>query len=247
MPATQPDNYIAWTVALATNALRFEHLGCLVGDGTWTHPLGDIRLPLTEHRTHCECCGLEKRLRRGNGSAEIFRLDRTRLRAYLVTDGDTDGDDDTDPEGISSASHSALPTAIASYFSGVIDAGAVVGIADVEVVVYECVDDALIITVRELMPPTGVPWRALRQIASMSIEAHDIAEHGDETFAAACQTLDEILGIASGLVPSLRALQLLEATHETLARGLRSDHALSDSALANLVVATGGALVRREP
>ena len=32
----------------------------------------------------------------------------------------------------------------------------------------------------------------------------------------------------------------------TAVRGLRSDHALSDPALANLVVATGGALVRRE-
>ena len=58
--------------------------------------------------------------------------------------------------------------------------------------------------------------------------------------------LDEILRIAAGLVPALRALQLLEANHETLAHGLRSDHALSDPALANLVVATGGALVRRE-
>ena len=33
----------------------------------------------------------------------------------------------------------------------------------------------------------------------------------------------------------------------TAVRGLRSDHALSNPALANLVVATGGALVRREP
>ncbi|HEV7805435.1 MAG TPA: hypothetical protein VGO80_06440 [Solirubrobacteraceae bacterium] len=104
----------------------------------------------------------------------------------------------------------------------------------------------MIIAVRELTPPAGVPWRALRQIASMSIEAHDIGEYGDETFAAACQALDEILRVASGLVPSLRALQLLEATHETVARGLRSDRALSDPALANLVVATGGALLRRE-
>jgi hypothetical protein len=247
MPATPPDNYIAWTVAPATNTLRFEHVGCVVGDGTWTHPLDDIHLPLTEQRTHCECCGLEKRLRRGNGSAEIFRLDRSLLREYLITDGETDSDDDTDPEGISSHSHSTLPTAIASYFSQAIDADAVVGVADVEVVVYECAGDALIITVRELTPPTGVPWRAQRQIASMSIEAHDIGEYGDETFAAACETLDEILRIASRLVPSLRALQLLEANHETVARGLRSNHALPDPALANLVVAAGGALVRREP
>ncbi|HEV7805434.1 MAG TPA: hypothetical protein VGO80_06435 [Solirubrobacteraceae bacterium] len=109
MATTPPDNHIAWTVAPATNTLRFEHVGCSVGDGTWTHPLDDIHLPLSENRTHCECCGLEKRLRRGNGSAEIFRLDRTLLRAYLVTDGDTDIDDDTDPEGISSACYSALP------------------------------------------------------------------------------------------------------------------------------------------
>ena len=94
MDTTPPDNYIAWTAAPATNALRFEHVGCVVGGGTWTHPLDGIHLPLTEDRTHCECCGLEKRLRRGNGSAEAFRVDRGRLRAHLIAEGETDPDDD---------------------------------------------------------------------------------------------------------------------------------------------------------
>jgi hypothetical protein len=51
MSTTPPENHIAWTVAAATNTLRFEHVGCSVGDGTWTRPLDDIPLPLAEK--HC--------------------------------------------------------------------------------------------------------------------------------------------------------------------------------------------------
>ena len=242
MSTPPPDNHIAWTVAAATNTLRFEHVGCSVGDGTWTHPLDDIPLPLAEEHVHCECCGLEKRLRRGSGSAEAFRLDRSALRVHLVADGDTQPDDDTQPAGLLDTG----PQAIARFFADAIDAGAVRGVDDVEVNVYECGDDAVVITVREKDPPLDIPWTALRQVASLGIETEDLAsEYGPQSFDEACGLLTEILCVASGLVPSLRALQLLEATFDTIARGLRADRALSDPAVANLVVATGGALVRR--
>ena len=242
MDTTAPDNYIAWTVAPATNALRFQHVGCVVGDGTWTLPLDDIHLPLTDDRTHCECCGLEKRLRRGSGSAEAFRVDRGRLRAHLIAEGETDPEDDTLPSGIRDTG----PQAIAAFFVHAMDAGAIRGVDDIEVNVYECDDDSVIITVRQQDPPIDTPYRALRQVASFAIETEDlVTEYGPKSFSDACDVLTEILSVAAGLVPSLRALQLLEANHETIAHGLRSDHAQSDPALANLVVATGGALVRR--
>ena len=243
MSTPPPDNHIAWTVAAATNTLRFEHVGCSVGDGTWTHPLDDIHLPLAEDHVHCECCGLEKRLRRGNGSAEALRVDRGRLRAHLIAEGETDPDDDARPAGIRDTG----PQAIAGFFVHAMDAGALRGITDVEVNVYECDDDAVIVAVREQDPPLDIPWTALRQVASLGIETEDLAsEYGPQSFDEACDVLTEILRVASRLVPSLRALQLLEATYETIARGLRSDQAPSDPALSNLVVATGGALVRRE-
>ena len=236
--------HIAWTVAHATNTLRFEHVGCRVGDGAWTHPLDDIPLPLTETHEHCACCGLKKRLVRGNGSAEAFRLDHAALRAHLIAEGQID--DDARPDGISWEGHDSIPGAIVSYFETALDAHAVIGIGDVEVVVYECAGDALIVTVREEAPPRDAPWRALRQVATMSLEPHDLAECGDATFCAACETLEEILRIASGLVPSLRALQLLELGHEALASALRGERGSRDLSLANVVVAAGGALVRRE-
>ena len=242
MSTTAPDNQIAWTVAPATNTLRFEHVGCSVGDGTWTASLNDIALPLAEEHVHCECCGLEKRLRRGNGSAEAFRVDRGRLRAHLIAEGETDPEDDTLPGGIRDTG----PQAIAGFFVHAMDAGAIRGITDVEVNVYECGDDAVIIAVREQAPPLAISWTALRQVTSFAIETEDLAsEYGPQSFEEACGLLTEILRVASGLVPSLRALQLLADMHETIARGLRSDRSLSDPALANLVVAAGGALVRR--
>lgn len=249
MSTTTPpiDGYIVWTVAHTTNTLRFEHVGCVVGDGTWTTSLDDLPLPLTEQREHCACCGHEQRLQRGNGSAEAFRLDRALLRNHLVAEGDTDEDDDARPAGISSDCHSGgFPGAIASYFSSAIDARAITGIADVEIVVYDCAHAAIIITVREEKPQHLVPWTALRQVASMSIEAKDIAEDGNESFDEGCAALTEILRIASGLVPALRAVQLLAAEHEALARALRCEQAPEDASLANLVVAAGGALLRNQ-
>ena len=209
MDTTAPDNYIAWTAAPATNTLRLKHVGCVVGDGTWTLPLDDIHLPLTGDRTHCECCGLEKRLCRGNGSAEAFRLDRGRLRVHLVAEGETEPDDDARPAGVRDTG----PQAIAGFFLHAIDAGAVRGVDDVEVNVYECGDDAVVITVREKDPPLDIPWTALRQLASLGIETEDLAsEYSPQSFDEACGLVTEILCVASGLVPSLRALQLLEAT-----------------------------------
>ncbi len=215
----------------------------VVGDGTWTARSTTSTSRSTDDRTHCECCGLEKRLRRGNGSAEAFRVDRGRLRAHLIAEGETDPEDDARPARHPRhrpASDRRLLRARHGRRRDPRDHRRRGQRLRVRRRRRDHRRPRAGPAARHLRGPRCArsrPWASRRRTSRPSTGRRASRRH------AACST--EILRVASGLVPSLRALQLLEASHETIARGLRSDQALSDPALANLVVATGGALVRR--
>jgi hypothetical protein len=183
---------------------------------------------------------------------EAFTLDRHRLADEFDADEEHDSDQasipanddagDTGLGGIRSDLDGGLAAAIVSYFDDAHDCGAIGGIPDVQVVVYAVGFDSVLIAVRERDTDFSVAVPQ-RQVARWSIETSDLMEFGNDSFDEACAALEEILRLASGLLPTLRAMQLLEGQHAHVAEAL---HTHGNAPLAERVATIGAALARRE-
>jgi hypothetical protein len=126
-----------------------------------------------------------------------FRLDPGRLAAHSMACGAPRGFDNRHPGGFAAA--------VAARFAEAWEAGAIVAPPQVRVVLYALAFDALMVAVRENDMPPGVSW-PLRQVATVSFEADEVAVFGDESFAACCNALREVLRRAEDLVPALDAI-----------------------------------------
>lgn len=131
-----------------------------------------------------------------------FRLDRERFSKHLIGDaGDRFGFDSADQRGFAAA--------IASRFYDAVEAAAILGPSDLEVVVYAAATDSLIVAVRERGLPRHLD-SPLRQLATFSFETGEIACYGDESFAECCTGIEALLDRANALLPSLAAMREAE-------------------------------------
>lgn len=159
---------------------------------------------------------------RGN---ERFRLDRTALAASLAAEGEEDEGYGLEHFGDSPAEQVAGAVLHAE------DAKALHAPDGVEVYVLKLTPEAngVILALRqthEAAAPklaareaAGLPTE--RQLASWTLEPNELSEGQTRTFGGLCETLEEAFGIASELLPSLRALlegeqQLLDLISEPL-------------------------------
>jgi hypothetical protein len=128
---------------------------------------------------------------------EAFSLDHTKFREHLEREyGEPAGLDTLPDEG-------GLPVALAQRLKDAHDCNAIHGPHNTVVQAYP-LDDALLISVREVEDPPEVP---LRQIATHAFQVNHIARRRDESFAACCEAIEELLTHATELLPLLRALQ----------------------------------------
>ncbi|HEX8959847.1 MAG TPA: hypothetical protein VF770_08495 [Solirubrobacterales bacterium] len=131
-----------------------------------------------------------------------FHLDSARLAAHLVAE-----EDELFGFGEHEHGHAA---AIASRFRDAEEAGAIYGPPEIEVVPYAVDHETLILAIRERELPRGLPW-PLRQVATLSFEASEIASFGDASFEACRAGLAELLERANALLPHLAAIGAAEA------------------------------------
>jgi len=131
--------------------------------------------------------------------AERFRLDPARLAAHVIASEDELSGIDEEHEG-------GLAAAIAGRFRQAEEAGAICGPSDVEVVVSAIHGDGLIVAVRERIP-SGAAADPLRQVASYSLDAGDVACPLDHSFDECCAAITHLLVEANGLLPALAALR----------------------------------------
>src|SRR4029077_3411965 len=128
--------------------------------------------------------------------ATRFRLDRGRLAADLIARG-------VEPCGFDKQHRAASPPPPSQHTSPRRGTrGRSSRRTQVRVVLYALDLDALIVAVRENDLPPGVRW-PLRQVATVSFEADEVADFGDESFGGCCNALRELLRRAEDLVPAL--------------------------------------------
>ena len=129
---------------------------------------------------------------------ERFWLDSARFAARLIADED-------ELLGIDEEHEGGLAVAIARRARQAEDAGAILGPPDLEVVVYPIDGDVLIVAVRER--EVSAASVRLRQVASYSLDAGDVACPLDHSFDECCAAIARLLEEANGLLPSLAALR----------------------------------------
>jgi hypothetical protein len=130
---------------------------------------------------------------------ERFRLDPARLAAHVIASEDEVFGIDEEHEG-------GLAVAIARRFRQAEEAGAILGPARLEAVVYAIHGDTLIVAIRE-RDASAVAGGPLRQIASLSLDAGDVACPLDHSFEECCAAIAHLLEEASALLPCLAALR----------------------------------------
>ncbi|MBS1895600.1 MAG: hypothetical protein JST59_30235 [Actinobacteria bacterium] len=136
--------------------------------------------------------------------AERFWLDSARLAAHVISS-------EEELFGIDNEHEGGFAAAIAERFWQALDAEAIRGPEGVEVNLYVLGDDCLMVAVRER---EGQPPAPLRQVASYSLEARDVACPFDETFEECRAAIAHLLEHANGLLPGLAALRAAEARRE---------------------------------
>ena len=133
---------------------------------------------------------------------ERFRLDCGRLAGHLIaSDGERFGIDSEDERGFAAA--------VATRFADAKQAGAIGGPAELEVMVYATNPHGLIVALRERELPNDrrLP---LRQLATYSFDADEVACYGDERFEECCAAINELLDRANALLPSFTAMRAAE-------------------------------------
>lgn len=136
------------------------------------------------------------------GGDQRFWLDAGRLSAYIIgNEEELFGFDSSDERGFAAA--------IASRFYDAHEAGAVRGPSELEAIVYPLAADSLIVSVRERELPHHLR-EPLRQLASFSFEATDIARLGDEGFEECRAGIAALLERANQLLPSFSLLREVE-------------------------------------
>jgi hypothetical protein len=128
---------------------------------------------------------------------EAFSLDHPKFREHLERVYGEPADLDALPED------GGLPVALAQRLKDARDCDAIRGPQNTVVYAYPLAD-SLLISVREREDPPDVP---LRQIAAHAFDINHIARRRDESFAACCSAIEEVLAHATELLPLLRALQ----------------------------------------
>lgn len=135
--------------------------------------------------------------------APCFWLDATRLATNAIASED-------ELPGIYEEHEGGLAAAIAGRFRQAEDAGAICGPPDLEAVVYAIHGDGLIVAVRERLASAAAAG-PLRQVASYSLDAGDVACPLDHSFEECCAAIVRLLEEANGLLPGLAGLRAAEA------------------------------------
>jgi hypothetical protein len=130
--------------------------------------------------------------------AERFDFDADQLAKFLLERGDSSFGFDCDADGDFAA-------AVLSRFEDALEAGAIIGPPDTEVVMYAIGPDALVLAIRECELPEGLRW-PLRQVATFGFDADEIACFGEDTYTECCSAMGELVKWPSLLLPGLRAL-----------------------------------------
>jgi hypothetical protein len=136
---------------------------------------------------------------------ERFSLDSARFAAHLILS-------EEELLGIDEEHEGGLAVAIARRFRQAGEAEAIEGPSDLEVVVYAIHGDGLIVAVRERGDAKVAAAGPLRQIASYSLDAGEVASPLDHSFDGCCAAIAHLLEEATRLVPTLTALRSAEAS-----------------------------------
>jgi hypothetical protein len=130
---------------------------------------------------------------------ERFRLDGGRLASHLIASGG-------ERFGIDSDDERGFAAAVATRFADAKQAEAIRGPAELEVMVYAINPHGLIVALRERELPSErrLP---LRQLATYSFDADEVACYGDERFEECCAAINELLDRANALLPSFLAMR----------------------------------------
>jgi hypothetical protein len=139
-----------------------------------------------------------RRAGRGAGGHQRFWLDAGRLAAYVISN-------EEEPFGFDSSDERGFAAAIASRFDDAHEAGAIGGPSDLEVIVYALAAESLIVAVRERELPSHLK-KSLRQLATFSFDATDVACFGDDRFEECCAGIAALLERANQLLPSFALL-----------------------------------------
>ena len=135
----------------------------------------------------------------GPDGHQRFWLDSERLSAYVISNGE-------ELFGFDSSDERGLGPAIASRFHDAHEAAAIRGPSELEVIVYTVAADSLIVAVRERGLPRHLE-EPLRQLATFSFDATEVACYGDDRFEECCAGITVLLQRANRLLPSFTALR----------------------------------------
>ena len=130
--------------------------------------------------------------------ADFFWLDAGRLSAYVISN-------EEELFGFDSSDERGFAAAIASRFYDAHEAAAIRGPSELEVIVYALEAESLIVAVRERELGRGLK-EPLRQLASFSFDATDVACFGDDRFEECCAGITALLERANQLLPSFAVL-----------------------------------------
>jgi hypothetical protein len=130
--------------------------------------------------------------------ADFFWLDAGRLSAYVISN-------EEELFGFESSDERGFAAAVASRFDDAHEAAAIRGPSNLEVIVYAHRDETLIVAVRERELPSYLK-EPLRQLASFSFDATDVARFGDDRFEECCAGITALLERANQLLPSFALL-----------------------------------------
>lgn len=133
---------------------------------------------------------------------ERFRLDPERFASQLIASGQ-------EMFGIDSDDDRGFAAAVSTRFDDAKQAEAILGPEELEVMVYAINPHGLIVAVRERELPSDFRL-PLRQLATFSFDATEVACYGDESFEECCAAINELLDRANDLLPSFMALRAAE-------------------------------------